>query len=371
MHACGIILAGGSNNKLGSLIKTRTNSAMPVACSYRAIDFALSNMSNSGINKIAVVTQYNSRSLNDHINSSKWWNIGRKNSGIFVFTPYATDHNQPWYRGTADSIYQNLNFLERSHNKYVVIVNGDGIYKMDYNDIINSHINNNADITVAVKEFQEDEVDATKYGNVIVDENNNILEFEEKPLEKISNTLSIGVYVMERELLIDLVKTVVSEGRFDFVNDIVLRYRRHMKLSAYKFNDYWMALNSVNSYFEISKLFLNNDFRDSMFNTFPYIMTKNKDVPPAKYNYKATVKNSLIGNGCIIDGHVEGSTLFRSVKIGENAIVKNCIIMEGSVVGEDCHLEYVIIDKNVKISNFTKYIGSEDDIKILDKNRKV
>ncbi len=369
MKAVGIVLAGGTNSRLGTLVKTRTNSALPVACSYRAIDFALSNMSNSGIKKIAVVTQYNSRSLQDHISSAKWWNIGRKNSGIYVFTPYASDQNQPWYRGTADSIYQNLSYLQKSHEEYVVIVNGDGIYKMDYSKLLKEHMTVGADITVVCKEFKDDEIDHRNYGNAVVDEYGYIVDFEEKPLEKLSDTVSIGIYVMKRTLLIDLISTTVESGRFDFVNDIIVRYRNKLRMYAYNFTGYWKPLNSVKNYFEANNNFLDSKFRYEMLNSYPLILTKNKDEPPAKYNYNACVKNSLVGNGSIVSGCVESSTLFRNVRIGDNSVVKNSVIFEGASVGCNCTLEYVILDKLSVVKDNTKLIGTPDNILIFEKSQ--
>lgn len=369
MRALGIILAGGTNKRLGSLISTRTNSAMPIAGTYRAIDFALSNMSNSGISKIAVVTQYNSRSLTEHLSSSKWWNIGRKNAGIHVFTPYASNAHQPWYRGTADSIYQNLNFLEKSHEKYVVIANGHGVYKIDYSDILKQHKETEADITIAVKEYDDDSnINFKSYGNVILNEQKRVVVFEEKPLEKISNTVSTGIYVLERKLLIDLIKTVVAEGRFDFVNDILVRYRRQLKLYGYKIDSYWKPLNSIETYCQISADFLDNLFRHEMLYTYPYIMTKNVDVPPAKYNFSASVKNSLVGNGSIVNGYVRNSTLFRDVTISEHSSVVNSIIFEGSEIGENCALEYVIIDKDIKIENGKVIKGTREKPILISKH---
>ena len=155
MKAIGIILAGGNNKLMKDLSKKRAIAAMPVAGSYRAIDFALSNMSNSRINKVAVITQYNARSLNEHLSSSKWWDFGRKQGGLFVFTPTITADSSYWYRGTADSLYQNLNYLKTSHEPYVVIASGDGIYKMDYNKVLEYHIEKKADITMVVKKMTD------------------------------------------------------------------------------------------------------------------------------------------------------------------------------------------------------------------------
>ena len=181
MRAVGIILAGGNSRKMKELTSRRAAAAMPVAGSYRAIDFTLSNMTNSHIQKVAVLTQYNARSLNEHLNSSKWWDFGRKQGGLYVFTPTITDDNGYWYRGTADAIYQNLDFLRRCHEPYVIITSGDAVYKMDYNKVLEYHIAKKADITVVCKELGAGE-DATRFGTVKMNESCRIEEFEEKPI---------------------------------------------------------------------------------------------------------------------------------------------------------------------------------------------
>ena len=203
MRAVGIILAGGNSRKMRELTSKRAAAAMPIAGSYRAIDFTLSNMTNSHIQKVAVLTQYNARSLNEHLNSSKWWDFGRKQGGLYVFTPTITDDNGYWYRGTADAIYQNLDFLRKCHEPYVIITSGDAVYKMDYNKVLEYHIAKKADITVVCKELAPDE-DATRFGTVKMNESCRIEEFEEKPVVARSQTVSTGIYVIRRRLLIDL-----------------------------------------------------------------------------------------------------------------------------------------------------------------------
>jgi len=205
MRAVGIILAGGNSRKMKELTSRRAAAAMPVAGSYRAIDFTLSNMTNSHIQKVAVLTQYNARSLNEHLNSSKWWDFGRKQGGLYVFTPTITDDNGYWYRGTADAIYQNLDFLRRCHEPYVIITSGDAVYKMDYNKVLEYHIAKKADITVVCKELGAGE-DATRFGTVKMNESCRIEEFEEKPMIARSQTISTGIYVIRRRLLIDVIE---------------------------------------------------------------------------------------------------------------------------------------------------------------------
>lgn len=365
MRAVGVILAGGNNDRLRELTESRATSAMPVGSCYRAIDFPLSNMSNSGINKVAIMTQYNSRSLHDHLNSSKWWDLGSKHGGLFVFAPFLSKDNNFWFRGTADSIYQNMTYLKRSNEPYVVIASGDGVYKMDYNDIIDFHEEKDADITIVCKDLQGMEV--VNFGVVTMNDKGKVTEFEEKPLEAFSSTISLGIYIVKRELLIELLETVISQGRYDFVRDIVSRYRKKLNIYGYMYDGYWATINSIESYYNINMDFLRNDVRKILFSQGPYIETKRKDEPPAKYNPHSEVKNSLVGSGSIIDGGLENSVLFRRVRVGEKAKIKNSIIMEGCDIGYGAEVEYAILDKEVKLSNGAIVKGEPDNPRIVKK----
>lgn len=357
MKAIGIILAGGKNRKLGDLTKLRVSSAIPIASSYRAIDFSLSNMTNSGISKVAVITQNNSRSLNDHLSSSKWWNFGRKQGGLFVFTPYLTD-NSMWFRGTADSIYQNLSFLERSNEEFVVITNGDCIYKMDYEDMVNYHIKKNADITIAYRNQKEN---LSNFGVMKLDDEKRVLEFDEKPLDPKDDTVNLAIYIIRRELLIDLMITLNEQGRYDFVADVIIRYRNRLKIYGYEYNDnYWEPVNTIENFYKINMDFLKREVHDYFNKQGNSILTKAKDQPPVKYNYSARVRNSSIGNGSILSGSVENSVLFRDVRISKNAVIEDSIIMEHSRIGENCELRYVILDKDVKVEDGVKIIGTRE-----------
>ena len=224
MRAIGIILAGGNNRRMGELSRNRAVCAMPVAGSYRSIDFTLSNMSNSHIQRVAVLTQYNASSLNEHLSSSKWWDFGRKQGGLYTFTPVVTAQNSNWYRGTADAIFQNLNFLKNSHEPYVVLASGDGVYKLDFNKMLAYHIEKKADITVACREMEEG-ANLERFGTIRMNEESRIEEFEEKPLRAKSNVISCGIYILRRRQLIEMVEKCAEEDRYDFVRDILIRYK--------------------------------------------------------------------------------------------------------------------------------------------------
>ncbi len=370
MRAIGVILAGGNSKMMRELSNKRAIAAMPIAGSYRTIDFALSNMSNSHIGKVAVITQYNARSLNEHLSSSKWWDFGRKQGGLFVFNPTITTENSVWYRGTADALYQNLDFLRNSHEPYVVIASGDGVYKLDYNKVLEYHIEKKADITVVVKDLDSAE-EATRFGVAKLADDNRVTDFEEKPVVTDSRTVSTGVYVIRRRLLIELLQKAYEEDRYDFVKDILIRYKSVKRIYAYKLDTYWSSISAVESYYKTNMDFLKRDVRDFFFKQYSEIYSKVDDLAPAKYNPGSNVKNSLIASGCIINGHVEDSVIFKKVYIGNNCTIKNCIVLNDVHIGDNTYLENCIIESRDTIRPNTTYIGENGEIKIVvEKNER-
>ena len=365
MRAIGIILAGGNSSRMEELSAKRAVAAMPVAGCYRAIDFALSNMSNSHIQRVAVFTQYNSRSLNEHLNSSKWWDFGRKQGGLYIFTPTITTTNSYWYKGTADALYQNISFLKDAHEPYVVIASGDGIYKLDYNKVLEDHIARGADITIVTKDLRPDEDDVSRFGVVKLGDNNRVEDFEEKPIVAETSTVSIGVYVIRRRQLIELLEACAAEGRTDFVKDILIRYKNIKKINAYRLESYWRNIGSVDSYYRTKMDFLKRDIRDYFFREQPGVYTKVEDLPPAKYNGDAIATNSLIASGCIINGTVENSILFKKVYVGNNCVIKNSIILNDVHIGDNCYLENCIIESRDTIRANTVHTGDAEKPKII------
>lgn len=365
MRAVGIILAGGGSNRMGDLSAKRAVAAMPIVGSYRAIDFTLSNMTNSHIQKVAVYTQYNSRSLNEHLNSAKWWDFGRKQGGLYVFTPTITATNSYWYKGTADALYQNINFLKSAHEPYVVIASGDAVYKMDYNKVLEEHIATGADITIVCKDIEPGDDDISRFGVVKLADDNRVIGFEEKPLVAETNTASIGVYVVRRRQLIELLETCAAEGRSDFVNDILVRYKSVKKIYAYKLESYWRNIGSVESYFKTNMDFLKKDIRDYFFREYPEVYSKVEDLPPAKYNGDAVVNNSLVASGCIVNGTVEDSMLFKKVYVGNNCVIKNSIILNDVHIGDNCYIENCIVESRDTLRANTVRTGEPDDIKVI------
>lgn len=368
MRAIGIILAGGNNKRMRELSHKRAIAAMPVAGSYRSIDFALSNMTNSHIQKVAVFTQYNSRSLNEHLNSSKWWDFGRKQGGLFVFTPTITAESSNWYMGTADALYQNLNFLKSSHEPYVVLASGDGIYKMDYNKVLEYHIEKKADITVVCKELPPGE-ELERFGQVKTNDDGRIIEFEEKPMVSTSTLVSAGIYIVRRRQLIELVERCAQEDRYDFVNDILIRYKNLKRIYAYRMNGYWSNISSVESYYRTNMDFLKPEVRSYFFKQYPDVYSKVDDNPPAKYNPGAMVRNSLVSSGCIINGQVENSILFKKAYVGNNCVIKNSIILNDVYIGDNTYIENCIVESRDTIRANTNHVGEPGNVKIvIEKN---
>ena len=284
MKAIGVILAGGNSHRLENLTQPsgRAVAAMPIGSGFRAIDFPLSSMTNSGIRKVAVIIQFNSSSLHDHLSSAKWWDLGRKKGGLFVFSPWSTSYGAAAFRGTSNAMWQNSKFFERSNEEFVIISSGDSIYKMNFNKMIAHHIEKEYDITIAYKKVFDREV--KDFGVMDLDADGNVLDFEEKPLETSLNTVSTGVYCIRRKLLLELLETTNKEGRYDFVRDVITRYRKMLKLGGFELEGYWSALNSTNAYYQTNMDFLNKDVRDYFTKQFPYIATKPRDEPPAKHN---------------------------------------------------------------------------------------
>jgi glucose-1-phosphate adenylyltransferase len=289
---------------------------------------------------------------------------------MFVLSPYLAGSSSGWFKGTADSIYQNLTFLRRSNEPYVVISSGDCVYKMDYGDIIDYHERKNADITIAYRQVPDTD-DIRQYGVIELDAADRLTDLEEKPLEPQSDLASIGVYVISRPLLIELVETIVNEGRHDLVRDMLSRYRKRLRIYGYRYDGYWRNLGSIFSYFDCNMDFLRREVRNNFVVQFPYIKTKPKDEPPAKFNNMAHVVNCLVGSGSILNGSAYRSVIFRRVYTGEHSNISNAILMEGTYVGNDCVVEHAILDKGVILHNGTRIIGSIESPAVVVKGMEI
>ncbi len=355
-------MAGGNNRRMGELSENRAVCAMPVGGSFRSIDFTLSSMSNSHIRKVAVLTQHNARSLSEHLNSSKWWGFGSKQGGLYVLSPAAAEGGN-WYKGTADAIYQNLDFLRDCHEPYVIISSGDCVYKMDFNDLLEYHIEKKADVTVVCRDM-EPGISTERFGAVRINGEGRIEEFAEKPLGAAGNTISCGIYVVRRLQLIEAVERCVGEGAYDFVRDILIRHRSVRRIYGYRIRDYWRNIAAVEDYYGANMDFLRPRVRDYFFRQQPLVYSRAEDLPPAKYNEGALVKDSLISGGCIVNGIVKGSLVFRGCYIGRGCEIRDSIILNDVYIGDNTSLVNCIVESRSTIRENSRF-GGDEGIKIV------
>ncbi len=368
-NTMGLILTGWKKPDLKELSYIRSVSAMPVGGKFRAIDFILSNMVNSGITNVGVLTQYSFRSLMDHLGSGKEWDLDRKKDGLFIFPPSMSADDEGWYRGSADAMYNNLSFIKRSNEEYVVISQGNGIFKMQFDEMLEYHKRVDADITLAYRDmFDFSASDLSRLGIIKLDENSRVTDLQEKPPHPQSSLGSIGIYIIKRSLLINLLEECIAHGEYDLVKDILIKKLDSLRVYGYEFKGYWRNISSVKNYYQCSMDMLKPEIRKELFIDNGKVYTKVKDEAPAKYNEEAEVKNSIVADGCFIEGIVDNSILFRGVKVSKGAVIKNSIVMQGSVVEQDASINYAILDKNVILTKAKNLKGDLDWPIIIGKN---
>jgi glucose-1-phosphate adenylyltransferase len=364
METLAILMAGGAGTRLTVLSDRRAKPAVPFAGKYKIIDFTLSNCVNSGIYDIAVLTQYRPHSLNAHIGIGKPWDLDRQRGGVHLRQPYqGSNADMDWYRGTADAVYRNLDFIQEKNPDLVVILSGDHIYKMDYRPMIAYHAEKGADLTVAVMNVPLEETD--RFGIMTVNRAMRVTEFTEKPKERDKGTLaSMGIYVFNTDVLIQR----LSEGtpqtpRIDFGKDVIPAMINDDKVYAYAFEGYWVDVGTIQSFWE-TNLALTDPATAEIFKLHDpqwVIHTRSEERPPVKTGPQAHVVRSLISNGCVIRGHVEGSVLSPGVYVSPGAIVRESVIINDSWIGPGAVVDRAIIDENVVIGAGAQ-IGCGDDM---------
>lgn len=349
-----------NDEKIPPITDKRAIMALPIAGRYRIIDFILSNMANAGITNVGVITDSNYRSLMDHIKSGSPWDLDRKDQGLNILPPNLADLDYGRKRGDIDMLWGAKNFLKKSNQTYVILSLGNTVLNIDFQDIVESHIENQSDITVVYKDMTgASEKDLSRYTLIDLDENNRVTNIESKPQYPKTSYASLELYVMEKALLESIIDECYSRGDHDFIKDALSQKMNGMIITGYKFDGYCDKIDSLKSYFDNSMAFLEESHRKELFNSENPIYTKNKDLSPAKYGENAIIENSLISNGCIIEGTVKNSVLSRGVVVKKGAVVKNSIIMQESVIEEKVTLDHVIFDKEVKITENKKLIGQE------------
>lgn len=362
METLALILAGGRGSRLDILSEKRSKPAVPFAGKFRIIDFALSNCCNSGIFQIGILTQYLPLSLNEHIGVGKPWDLDRRDSFVTLLQP-----NNSWYEGTADAVRKNIEFVKRYASKYVLILSGDHIYKMDYSKLIEQHKQTGADVTLAAKIVDLDE--ASRFGILETDENLKITKFVEKPKKPLSNKASMGIYVFSTDALVAAIEHFPDVPDLDFGKHIIPYMIEKQNVYAYEFYDYWKDVGTYDSYVE-TNLELINDTSLDLFDTTWKIYTKSEDLPPVKIGEKATIKDSLISNGARIYGEVVDCVLSPGVIVQEGSIVRKSIILNDVVIGKNCYIENSIIDKETVIGD-NSIIGHGKDFTPNKDNPKV
>lgn len=367
-----IILAGGRGERLGILAHERTKPAIPFAGKYRIIDFSLSNCVNSGISKVAVLTQYQPLSLIDHIGVGAPWGLAHLDgSGLRLLQPYlAHEEGRDWYKGTADAVYQNLQYIEEQGAELVLILSGDHIYRIDYTDMVEFHRRNQADVTLAVTPMPYEEL--LRFGTVTVDEDGRITAFQEKSKRPESNLASMGVYLFNMDILKKCLEedARLRSSRHDFGRNVFPRivagdYRAY----AYNFHGYWRDVGTIATYWETNMDLL--ELHSSLlYDANWLIRTKDETRPPAVVSQKGSVINSIISVGCVIEGHVEHSILSPGVRVAEGAVVQDSVVLNDSIIGPHSVIDYSILDKEVVVGAGC-YIGYGDNFQINRREPKV
>jgi glucose-1-phosphate adenylyltransferase len=353
-----LILAGGEGERLSILSQVRAKPGVPFGGKYRIIDFALSNAVNSGLTDVAVLTQYAPRSLIDHIGVGRPWDLDRSRGGVTLLQPYlGRGRSREWYRGTADAVLQNVEFIADRAPDLVVILAGDHVYKMDYRPFIERHRSTNADITCAVRTVPIGE--AHRFGILEVDDDGRISAFVEKPPKPTSNLVSMGVYVFSWPYL----RSVLSAERVDFGRDVlpglVAAGRR---VYAYEYGGYWQDVGTVESYWETNLDLLSDHPGIDLYDRGWLIYTKSEERAPALIGPEASVTRSMVSHGCVIDGTVEHSVLSPGVRVERGAVVRDSIVMFDTVVGEGASVDKAIVDKDCVIGPRSR-IGHGDDLR--------
>lgn len=354
----GMIFANIHEGTLDSLTAMRTMGSVPFCSRYRLIDFPLSNMVEGGVTKIGVITNANFQSLMDHVGTGKPWDLSRKNDGLYILPPFNVGSATMW-GNRIDAIYGNMGFLEQSNQTYVVMCDCNNVLSLDYEALFDKHEESGADITVVgVKAPMPD-----KIGSILcfdkVEDDGRITEMSLDRNDGGEIFHSVNIVIMKKYLLESLITTAHSKNEISFQRNVLMANAKSLKIYAYDATDSFAGtISSVQAYYDVSMKLLDKENRQKLFNRDFPIYTKERDDMPALYGMESHLTNSLVADGCIIDGTVENSIIFKGAKIGKGAVVKNSILMQDTVVGENSTLSYVIADKNVSIKNGVELSGA-------------
>ena len=354
-----VILAGGASERLSVLAAERAKPAVPFGGKYRIIDFTLSNCANSGIYNVAVLTQFNPRSLAQHVGVGRPWDMDRERGGIVMLQPFLSRSQRNWYKGTADAVYQNLYYIIDQRVDEILVLSSDHIYSMRYDQMLASHRNRQADVSVAVYEVPHE--DTSRFGIITLDHNERIVNFEEKPKTAKSRLASMGIYIFNKKVLVDaLEETSGNETGYDFGHDVLPGLISKYQVFGFRFRGYWRDVGTVEAYWQANMDLMADLPELNLYNPENEIRTIVQDYPPAKLGPNAHINRALICNGAIVNGTVIDSIISPRVFIEEDAVVKDSIIFEDTTIGRGTVIEKCIIDKQVWVSRGC-HIGSSDD----------
>lgn len=359
-----MILAGGQGSRLGTLTRNLAKPAVPFGGKYRIIDFTLSNCSHSGIGTVGVLTQYQPLILNTHIGIGTPWELDRRNQGVTLLPPYVHGKGGDWYKGTANAIYQNIYYIDEQKPEYVLILSGDHIYNMDYSEMLKTHKEKNADATISVMEVPLE--DASRFGIMNTDEDDKIFEFEEKPENPKNNLASMGIYIFNWKVLKEyLIEDEENEkSSHDFGKDIIPKFLENKKnMYAYRFKGYWKDVGTVESLWQANMDLLEESPELDLYDKKWKVYSEDVNHPPHYISAKSKVRSSLINEGCIVEGNVENSILFQSVKIGQNSVIKDSLIFPNVLIGDNVTIEKAIIGENSIITDGKTISQTSDDYK--------
>ena len=347
-NVLGLVFTNMHDTTLGDMTKNRTMGSVMFGGRYRLIDFPLSNMVNSGISEVGVITKSNYQSLLDHLGSAREWDLARKKGGLYILPPFGNVEST-LYRGRIEALYGAMSFIKHSRAKYVILSDCDVVTNIDYKPIVAAHIESGAEITAVAHTgvYSSDDIKTSTVFNVDADKN--VTSVLINPDISGTCTTSLNVFVMSMDFLIETVNDAMARGNVSFERNILQEKCRELKIKIYEYDNYFSKLNSPESYFKSNMALLEPENARKLFVPKRSIYTKVSDNAPVKYDLDSKVSNSLVADGCIIEGEVENSVLFRGVKVGKGAKVKNCILMQGTVVGDNAELNYLITDKNVSI----------------------
>ena len=360
-----MILAGGQGSRLGVLTKKLAKPAVPFGGKYRIIDFPLSNCSNSGIYTVGVLTQYKPLELNAHIGIGEAWDLDRENGGVSILSPYQEEKGGEWYKGTANAIYQNIEFVDRYDPEYILVLSGDHIYKMDYTKMLDFHKEKNAEATIAVIEVPMKE--ACRFGIMNTREDLSVYEFEEKPEKPKNNLASMGIYIFNWKTLKKYLREDEADktSKNDFGMNIIPKMLEDgNKMVAYPFKGYWKDVGTINSLWEANMDLIREDNELDLQDEDWKIYSKNP-VRPAQYiGENAKVTNSLVVEGCVVNGQIENSILFQGVQVGKNSVIRDSIIMTDAKIGDNVVIEKAIVGSGAIVRKDCK-ISLGDEIAII------